>query len=114
MLTLQLDLLPVLFHLFCILNMFVTKDMRMAHNHLFADAVKHVGNVEGTLLLPYLGVKNKMQHEVAEFFLHLDEVVVEDGLAEFVGLLNGEMTQAVDGLGAVPRASRAHRGHDIQ
>ena len=94
--------------------MLVAEDMRMAHDHLLADAVEHIGDVEGTLLLPYLGIENEMQHKVAEFFLHLVEVVVEDGLAEFVGLLDGEVAQAVDGLGAVPRAARTHRVHDIQ
>ncbi len=75
--------------------MFITKDMRVAHNHLVANAIEHVGNIKGALLLPYLGIKDKMEHKVAKFLLHLVEVVVEDGLAKFVCLLDGEMAQAV-------------------
>ena len=88
--------------------------MRVAHNHLLADAVEHVGDVEYALLLPYLGIEDKMEHEVAEFLFHFVEVVVEDGLAEFVSFFNGEVAQAVYGLGAVPRAAGAHCVHNIQ
>ena len=85
----------------------------MAHNHLLTNAVEHICDVESPFLLPYLGIENEMQHKVAEFFLHLVEVVVEDGLAEFVGLLDGEVAQALDGLGAVPRAAHTNCIHDI-
>ena len=94
--------------------MFIAKDMRVAHNHFLADAIKHVSDVEGTLLLPYLSVKNEMQHKVAELLFHLVEVVVEDGLAEFIGLLDGEVAQALNGLGAIPRAACTHSIHNIQ
>ena len=114
MLALQLDFFPILFHLFGVLNMLIAKDMRMTHYHFLADAIEHVSNVKSTFLLPYLGVENEVEHEVAEFLFHLVEIGVEDGLAKLVSLLNSEVTQALDGLGAVPWAARAHGIHNVQ
>ena len=113
MFTLQFDFFPVLLYLLGILHMLTAKDMRMAYDHLLADAVEHIGDVEGAFFLSDLGIEDEVQHQVTELFFHLVKVVIKNGLAEFVGLLDGKMTQSLDGLDAVPWATCTHGIHNI-
>ena len=81
-------------------------------DELLADAVQHVGDVEDLLLAADPGVEHHVQQQVAQLLLHPVQVTLQDGIAQFVGLLDGERTQGLHGLLAIPGALFAKLVHD--
>lgn len=109
----HLELLPA----FALVGVGV-EDEGVAADEFVGDGVEDVGGREAAFFVGYLGVEEEVHEEVAEFFFEFGVERVggravgrvgeaEDGFAEFVGFLDGEVAQALDGLDAVPRALAA-------
>ena len=71
--------------------------------------------MEEILLAGHPGIKNRLEHEVAQLFGQIVPVAAVDGVEHLVGLFEGVGLDAVEGLLAVPRtaAGGAQAGHDI-
>ena len=55
-----------------------------------------------------------MKEEIAELLFDGGEVVLEEGVGEFVGLFDSQGTQGLEGLLAVPGAPGAQFVHDVE
>jgi len=86
----------------------------MAKNELFRYFVAHIADIESLFFFADFRIKNHVQQQIAQFFFDFFVIVVEDGLAEFVGFLDGVGTQAFVGLNAVPRAFHTQLVHNIE
>ena len=76
----------------------------MSEDELGVEGVADVGDVEAALFVGDFRVEKDVQQHVAEFLADVGGVIVEEGLAEFVGLLDGVGAQGFVGLFRVPGA----------
>ena len=106
--------LPILGHGFGIIGLDIAEHVGMAENHLVADFLQDVGHIIFSLLLGNLGVENDVQHHVAQFLFQLFFVLFHDRIGKLIHFFHRHGTEAVDGLGTVPRAFGPQAVHDIE
>ena len=75
---LQLELLPVLFHLFGIGNLHIAKNMRVAIDQFFTDGVANIGNIKVVGLGAYLSIEHDVKKQVAQLLFDLLGIVVQN------------------------------------
>ena len=92
----------------------VAVDVRMTVDQLVAQAVDHIRIVERSGFGAQFRVEDDMQHQVAQLLADALHVAVENGVGQFVGLLDRVAAQRLEGLLAVPRALCAQFVHDLQ
>ena len=92
----------------------VAVDVRMTVDQLVAQAVDHIRIVERSSFGAQFRVEDDMQHQVAQLLADALHVAVENGVGQFVGLLDRVAAQRLEGLLAVPRALCAQFVHDLQ
>jgi len=93
----------------------VAKDMRMAADKFFSQAVRHRVEVEGTRLAGDLGMQHGLQQDVAEFIADLGRIAAADGICHLVGLFDDVWDKGGVRLLHVPRAAtrRTQAVHDV-
>ena len=111
---LELDLLPIGLDLFFGGGLDIPVNVRVPRDQLVTDAVQDIGRIEGAGLGTEAAVEHHMEHEVADLLAHLLKVALEDGLPEFVGLLDGQVPEGFEGLLHVPRAPFPQVVHDVE
>ena len=116
MLLLALEVIPVPEDLLGRGDLDIAEDMRVTEDQLFADAVRHVVDVECALFLLHLGVEYHLQQNIAKLFLHMLGVLVVDGFADLVGLLDEVAADRMMILLTVPHAAvrRAQDFHNAE
>ena len=87
----------------------------MTPHQLVGHGSQRIGDREMSLLRLELGEKDGLEHEVAQLFAERRVIVPVDGIEHFVGLLEHERLQRIDGLLAIPRTAlrAAKRGHNL-
>ena len=88
--------------------------MRVPVDEFITEFVADVGDVEVARLGPDFGVEDDVQQHVAQLFADVRLVVLDDGICQFVGLLDGVRPQALVRLLAVPRALLPQVVHHIE
>ena len=88
--------------------------MRVPINQLIAELVADIGDIEVTCLGAYLGIEDDVEEDVAELLADVILVVLDDGIGQLIGLLDGVRTQALVGLLTVPRTFLAKIIHDVE
>ncbi len=93
----------------------LAKDVRVAADQLVADGAQRVGDAEGASIGRDLREEDAFENVVADLFAKRLEIVVLDGLDDFVRFLEDELAQRLKRLLAIPRtAVRGSQGrHDL-
>ena len=86
----------------------------MPEDHLLAEPVDDVSDVVTPLFFRDFAVEDNVQQHVAEFLFQVVVIVLEDGIAQFINLLDGHRTEGIDGLGMVPGTFGPEFVHDIE
>ena len=110
----ELELLPVFLDLLLIIGLPISVNVRMATDELLTFPMNEVGHIKSALFLCDTGIKDEMQHEVSQLFFDVLHVFFQEGIGQFVGLLYGEVAQALEGLFAVPGTLLAQGIHDLK
>ena len=79
-------------------------DMWMAEYQFVGQFAAHIAHVEITLLAGNLGIKADMQQHVAQFLAYIGQVIVQQGVTQFVCLFDGVWSERLKCLLLVPRA----------
>ena len=115
---LELEFLPIGLDGVLVVGIDVPIDVRVTVHEFVTDRVQCIGNVVPTLLGRNLGaqfgVEHHVQKEVARFFFDFVDILVQNGVGQFVSLLDGEMTKGLKGLLAVPWTFLPQIVHDVQ
>lgn len=78
--------------------------MGMTVDELVTERMRDIGDIIEPLLLTYTAVEDDMQEDIPEFLLNLLGLSPEEGIGEFIDLLDGIRTKALVGLLPIPRA----------
>ena len=81
-------------------------DMRMACDHLSGKSITDISHIELFLLLGNLGIETDVQQDVAQFLTDIMDIVLDQRIAELVGLFYRIWSEALVGLLPVPGAIR--------
>ena len=92
----------------------LAEDVRMTVDEFVAQTVDHVHDIVFALLGSYLRIEDDVQQHVAQFLGDFPAFPAEDGVAQFVSLLNRLRTQRLGGLLVVPGAFLPELVHYIQ
>lgn len=111
---LQLQVFPVLLHLFRILGPRLAEHVRMAENQLVADRIGHVAYVESLLLGAHFGIEDDMQQQIAQLLFHIIQIMVQNRVGQFVGFLYRIHSERLERLLAVPRALDPQLVHHVE
>ena len=88
--------------------------MRMTENHLLAEAIHHISNVKLSPLLRNAGIKHNVKEHVSELLLNVAFRLLQDGVAQFVCLLECHRTERLHCLGGIPGTFFPQLAHHIQ
>ena len=110
----QLQRFPILLYGVGRVGMDIAVDMRMAIDQLVAQGIDRRRIVEGTGLLTQLGIEYDMQQQVADLLLDPLQIVVQNGICQLIGLLDGIVSQRIESLLPVPGALLAQGVHHLQ
>src|SRR3974377_1947429 len=83
-----LELFPVEENLLSRLGFHLTEDVRMAPDQFAVDGGQNVPHGEDAGLLRHPGVKDNLEHEVAQFLPELCRLLIVDGLQNLIGFLH--------------------------
>ena len=108
------DLLPVRPHLVHVLDLHISKDMRMAANQFVRDMAGDFLEIKRAPLGRELAVKHDLEQQIAEFLRQFMIVTGLDGIEQLINFLDRVPAQRKMVLLAVPRAAlrRAQPRHD--
>jgi len=81
-------------------------------NELFGNGGKHRGNIKELLLPANPGVKNNMQHQVAQFLFQSRVILLQNSIGELVHFFQGKIAQRLKGLFLIPGALGAQLIHN--
>ena len=105
MLFLPLERVPIYQHFGAVGDAHIPKDMGMAEDELFADAVGHGLQVEPSGFPLDVGVEDHLEKHVPQFFLQMLGVLLIDGLDDLAALLQQSPAEALVGLLSIPGAA---------
>jgi hypothetical protein len=88
--------------------------MRVTVNQFFVDSFQNVSHIKCSFFGTDFGIKNDVQHQVAKFLFNAIQIVLQNGIGQFIGFLNGEFSQRFQCLFPVPRAFITELVHDIK
>ena len=110
-----LDGVPVVEHLLAGLRLHAAKDVRVAVDELLAGLVGHVVDIPAAGFFLHARVEDDLHQQVAQLLAQVVAVVLVDGLADLIGLLQHVAADALVRLLAVPGAAafRAQVGDDV-
>ena len=91
-----------------------TENMGMTENQLVTLRIGHIRDIERPLFRSYFGIKYHMQQQVAQLFLDILHIVIEQRIDQFIGLFYGAATQRFKGLYPVPRALHPQLVHHVK
>ncbi len=83
-----LDVLPGAFLRPRILLGLCAENVRMAAQHLVADAARDVVEIEGAGLLGHAGMKHHLEQQVAELVAQILQIIAGNGVCDFIGFLD--------------------------
>jgi hypothetical protein len=99
------ELRPILEHLLGCIRLHVAKNVRVAANHLVADAGDHVEDVESARLPGEVRVKEHLKKQIAQFLGQFRAAALLDGVEDLIGLLDKIRAEGEVCLFAIPRAA---------
>ena len=102
---LPFDGLPVAQHIVGRLGFLGPEDVGVSADHLLRNAIDDVLHVEGSSPRSDVGVEHHLEKEIPELSAELVIVLLIDGEAHFVGLLDGHGLDTLVGLLGVPRTA---------
>ena len=100
-----LDFLPIGPDLVHILDLQISKHMRMAANQFIGDVAGHFFKIKRASLAGKLAMKDDLKQKVPEFLGHFVVVAGFDGIEQFIDLLDCVPAQREMVLFAVPGAA---------
>jgi len=77
--------------------------MWMTENQFITNSVDDILEVELLLFGTYFGVKNDVQEYITQLFLNTLPVFISNHICQFMTLFNGQLSEGMDGLFAIPR-----------
>ena len=77
--------------------------MRMTGDHLPCQGVTDISHIKLRLLLSDLRIETDMEQHITQLLADIGYVVLDQSIAEFIGLFDGIGTKALVGLFLVPR-----------
>ncbi len=83
----------------------IAKNMRMAADQLFGDAIDDVADIEMAGLAGHLGVIDRLQQQIAEFLAQIGEILALDSVGDLVGFLDGVVADGRKILLQIPGAT---------
>ncbi len=110
---LAFGLFPVVPEFLGILEMLVSKHMRVTANHFGGDVLERFGQCEGFFPFIECGYEDEDENDVAEFFHGFGPVAGADSLDEFKGFLGEIVAHGQRRLFPIPGAAvRGYEGID--
>jgi hypothetical protein len=88
--------------------------MRMPGNHFPSQGIADICHVKLLLLLCYLGIETDVQQHIAQLLADVVDIVLDQGIAELIGLLDGIRPEALVGLLLVPRTIGPQRVKHVE
>ena len=100
-----LDVVPARLGAAGVARRLLAEDVRMAADQLFGDRLHDVAEIEQAFLGRHLGVKHRLQQQIAEFLAQIVEIVALDGVGDLVGFLDRVVADRREILLEVPGAA---------
>ena len=86
----------------------------MAENHLLAKTLHNVRNIKLSPFLRYTGIEYNVKEHVTELLLNIAFRLLENGVAQFIDLLNSHRAERLHCLGSVPGTILPEFAHHIE
>jgi hypothetical protein len=98
----QLDIFPVFDHLVCIFHIGFTIDVWMSVDQFIGDLIRNIGHIKSLFFTAYFGIKNNVKEKIPKLLFDFLQIIVQNGISQFIGLLYGQMAKGLKSLFAIP------------